>query len=162
MTTGEALTIDDLIDRAELIIIGEVKSALPSRWNTSDGRLPGEVTVDTITPDMVIFTDVDFNVRQYLKGKDDYDTVRIRALGGKVEQDEMIVSGGASLENGKTYLLFIEEDITGSTADIDPGHYWVLGGLQGVYEIINQKAVSVKDEWVLDDLIQYIQKALAN
>lgn len=154
------MSLDTLINEADLIVIGNLDVVYPARWNTSDGKLSKGTTVNTITPDKVIFTDVNFSVDQILKGQSDQKTVRIRSLGGIVGQDQMIVSGVASLETGKTYLLFLGRD-TGSTADIDPGHYFVRGGLQGLYQISDGKAISVKDEWQLEDLIIHIQNSLS-
>jgi hypothetical protein len=50
---------------------------------------------------------------------------------------------------------------TGSTANIDPGHFFVAGGLQGLYQIADGKAKSFRDEWVLEDLIAYIEQSLS-
>lgn len=155
------MDLDYLIKNSDLIVTGSVDIINPSRWNTLDGKLPRETTVHTITPDKVIFTDVIFRIDQTIKGQSGENTIRIRSLGGIVGQDQMTVSGVASLEMGKTYLLFLEPD-TGSTADIDPGHYFVRGGLQGVYQVLDGKAISIRDEWLLEDLIAYIQNALQN
>jgi hypothetical protein len=155
------MTLDDLITEADLIVVGNPDTISPSRWNTSDGKLPREVTVHTITPDMVIFTDVNFKVDQIIKGKSEKNIIRIRSLGGSVGEDQMVVSGVASLEIGKTYLLFLGQDI-GPTANIDPGYYLVRGGLQGLYEVFDGKAISITNEWQIDELIAYIQKSLLN
>ncbi len=154
------MSLDTLITEADLIVIGSVDKVHPSRWNTPSGKLPKGITVHTITPDKVIFTDVNFSVDQILKGQSNQKTVRIRSLGGVVGQDQMIVSGVASLEIGNTYLLFLGKD-TGSTADITPGHYFVRGGLQGLYQISEGKATSFRDEWLLEELIAYIEKSLS-
>lgn len=154
------MSLDTLIKEADLIVIGNVDTIYPSRWNTPNGNLPTGITVETITPDKVIFTDVNFIVGQIVKGNSEQKTVRIRSLGGMVGQDQMIVSGVASLEMGKTYLLFLVKD-TGSTAEINPGHYFVSGGLQGLYQISDGKVDSFRDEWQLEDLIAYIQNSVS-
>lgn len=155
------MSLDDLIIQADLIVIGSLDRMYPSRWNTPDGQLPKEVTVQTITPDKIIFTDMAFNVDQAVKRQNvPPNTIRIRSLGGIVGQDQMIVSGVASLETNTTYLLFLGVD-TGSTADIDPGHYFIRGGQQGMYKITDGKAVSFRDEWQVVDLIAYIEKSLS-
>ncbi len=154
------MSLDTLIAEADLIVTGSVDTIHPSRWNTLDGKLPKGTTVNTITPDKVIFTDANLSVDQILKGQSNQRTVRIRSLGGVVEQDQMIVSGVAPLEMGNTYLLFLGRD-TGSTAAIDPGHYFVRGGLQGLYEVFGGKAISLREEWQLEELIAYIQNSLA-
>jgi hypothetical protein len=49
----------------------------------------------------------------------------------------------------------------GSTADIDPGHYIFLGSIQGVYKVVNDRAISYRDEWALEELVAYIEKSLS-
>lgn len=154
------MSLDDLITQADLIVVGRANTVYPSRWNTPNGKLSKEITVETISPEMVIFTDTDFQIDKILKGKVEQPQVRVRTFGGEVEQDRMIVSGEPSLFSGQDYLLFLIKDNTGLTADIDPEHFVVLGAIQGVYQIHDGKAVSVNDEWLLDDLIEHIRKAL--
>ena len=155
----ESMSLDTLITDADLIVVGTADVAYPSRWNTPNGKLPRGTTVYSITPDKIIFTDINFNVNQVVKGEKKQNIVRIRSLGGVVEQDQMIADD-AILEFGKNYLLFLSQD-TRLTEDIDPIHYWTFG-YQGVYEISDGKAISVKDEWVLENLIAYIQNVLLN
>lgn len=153
------MSLDDLITTADLIVVGKPQTIHPSRWNTPDGKLPPGTTIQTITPDKIIFTDIDFDINQTIKGQEDQKSIRIRSLGGTVGQDRMLVNG-VVLDISRTYLLFLELDKAGSTANIIPGHYWVIGGYQGVYEITDGKALSFRDEWQLEDLISYIQKTL--
>jgi hypothetical protein len=155
------MSLDTLINESDLIVIGVVDKVHSSRWNTLDGKLPVGLTIHTITPDKVIFTDINFKADQVLKGQGNQKAVRIRTLGGTVENDQMIVNGTASFELGNTYLLFLGLD-TGATADINPGHYFVRGGLQGLYKVFNGKATNLKDEWFLEDLIAYIEQALSS
>lgn len=73
----------------------------------------------------------------------------------------MTISAEVSLDVDQSYLLFLIEDTLGTTAEINQGHYIVLGSIQGVYKLDGDKAVSYRDEWPLEDLIAYIQKALS-
>jgi hypothetical protein len=155
----EKMSIDDLIARSDLIVMGRADSVHPSRWNTSDGTLPNDVTVETISSDMIIFTDVDFHISETLKGETNQSQLYIRIFGGEVGQDRMIISGEPSLEAGQAYLLFLSND-SGSTSKIEPDHFLITGAVQGVYQILDDKAVSVSDEWLLQDLIDYIRKSL--
>ncbi|HLA07558.1 MAG TPA: hypothetical protein VJ022_08950, partial [Anaerolineales bacterium] len=93
---------------------------------------------------------------KFLKGEVSVPVIRIRIFGGQVGEDRMIVSDAPSYEIGKTYLLFLFSD-TGPTADIVPGAYY---GTSSPYEIKDGKAVSLGDEWLLEDLIAYIEKSL--
>lgn len=153
----ETMSIDDLISKSDLIVIGSLNTIHASRWNTPDGRRP----VEKITPDKIIFTDIDFNVTQFIKGKIQQENARIRSVGGTVEGDR-VITDNVIPEKNKTYLLFLYLDTVGSTAKIVPGHYWIRGtGAQGLYEIIGGKAISASDEWNLDELIAYIQKSIS-
>lgn len=154
------MSVETLITESDAIVIGSVDKIHPSRWNTADGQLPGNVTVHTITPDQVIFTDVNFRIDRILKASSSPKIVRIRSLGGMVQQDQMMVGGEATLDMGNTYLLFLVRD-TGSTAEINPGHYFVNGGLQGLYQFSDGQAISFRDSWVIGELLAYIENALS-
>lgn len=155
----EKMSIDDLIDKSDLVVIGWVDTIYPSRWNTLDGNLPNDVTVETISSDMVIFTDVSFSISEILKGKIEQSQVRVRTFGGEVKQDRMMISGEPLLIAGQTYLLFLSPD-TGLTSEIEPGHFLVTGAIQGAYQVSGDKAISASDEWLLQDLVDYIRKSL--
>lgn len=154
----EGMSIDDLIAKSDLIVMGWEDTVYPSRWNTSDGNLPNDVTVETISSDMIIFTDISFHISEILKGKIEQSQVRVRTFGGEVKQDRVIVFGQPSLEAGQTYLLFLRPD-TGTTSEIEPGHFLVTGAIQGAYQISGDKATSASDEWLLQDLVDYIRKS---
>jgi len=156
----QQMSLDNLIAHSDLIAIGTVDVIHPARWNTPDGLLPEEITARSITPDLLIFTDVEFSSGQILKGPSDTKAARIRALGGSVGQDQMIANDVA-LEINKSYLLFLVLDRAGTTSNIIPGHYWVTGGYQGLYEISDGKAISFRDDWQLEDLVAYIQDSLS-
>ncbi|MBE0681202.1 MAG: hypothetical protein IH589_04750 [Anaerolineales bacterium] len=154
------MSLDDLITESDLIVIGDLKTVHASRWNTPDGKRPEGISARSILPDHVIFTDLNINVNQIIKGDVRQKNARIRSLGGNVDNDQMIADKIIP-EMGKTYLLFLSLDVRGSTANIGPGHYWITGGgFQGMYEIVSDKAISKTDEWALDELIAYIQKTL--
>ncbi|MFZ5858594.1 MAG: hypothetical protein ACOYZ6_17335 [Chloroflexota bacterium] len=154
------MSLDELIDTSDLIAIGNLDTVNKSRWNTPNGRRPDGNPAKAITPDLVIFTDLDFGITRILKGDPKQNNARIRTLGGEVEGDRMI-SHDIVPEKDKTYLLFLRLDKSGSTANIDPGHYWITGGgFQGLYEITGDRAISSADERALEDLIIYIQNAL--
>jgi len=79
-------------------------------------------------------------------------------MGGQVGEDRMIFSGSPTYEFGKTYLLFLFLE-TGPTAKVVPGAYY---GTSSPYQIIDGKAISIDDEWLLEDLIAYIEKSLSS
>jgi hypothetical protein len=153
------MSLEDLIGKADLIVIGNFVKFHPSKWNTANGKLQDDATIETVSKQhLSIFTDADFQVVQYLKGDVQNSTIRIRTFGGQVGKDSMIVSGEPTYEAKQTYLLFLYYN-TGATANIDPGSYY---GSSIFYKITDGKAISIRDEWTLDDLAGYIQKVLAN
>ncbi|MBI3174585.1 MAG: hypothetical protein HYZ25_12745 [Chloroflexi bacterium] len=159
----EAMSLDDMIENSDAIIIGQVKIVYPSQWTTSDGELPSGFTYKKVIQEgLAIITDYEFAVEQTLKGGSEQDAIRIRKGGGAVGQDSMTVNGDVPLEMDKTYLFFLSLDTKGATANIGPEHYWISGGdMQGLYRIVDEKAISgTGDEWGLDDLVAYIQSKL--
>lgn len=156
----EEMSLNDLIHRADWIGVGELHSVDESRWNTSDGKLPEKITNINFDTRYIIYSDQILTPIQNLKGSWN-DPIRIRYFGGQVGQDRMMLSSERALEFQKTYLLFLVRDATWSHPnDID--HFIVLGSSQGIYEISGEKAVSTRDEWLLEDLIVYIEKTLSN
>ena len=151
---------DDLIKKAELIVIGEVVSTLPSRWNG-----PDRIDLKNASPEEVarahgLFTDSLISINQILKGNIVKPVVRVRSFIGETEKVRWVNESEPSFVIRRTYLLFLAKD-TGATARIDPGDYISLGAYQGVYEIVGGKAISRNDEWVLEDLIAYIQNSIS-
>lgn len=153
------MNLDELIGIADMIVIGDFLNIHPSRWSTANGKLPDNATIESVSQQHLrIFTDSNFKIAQYLKGDAQDPVIRIRTFGGQVGEDSMIVSGQPIYKTDQTYLLFLFYN-TGTTANIDPGTYY---GTSAPYEITDGKAVSVKDEWVLEELIAYIQNSLSS
>lgn len=135
----QALTLDDLIEQAELIVVGQVAQVAPARWNTADGSLSADITVENISADLTIYTDLGFESSTILAGTPP-DQLVIRIFSGQVGQDTQ-TTDGEQLVRDQAYLLFLARD-TGSTARIGPEHYVVFGAFQGVYEIDGGRAVA--------------------
>ncbi len=154
------MDLDDTIARTDLIAIGRIVTIEPSRWNTPDGRLPSDVTVKTISPELTIYTESEFQLERTLKGDVQLPSVRIRTFGGQVGRDWMIMEGEPVFTVGEKYLLFLVTD-TGSTVSFGPEHYLTLGTDQYLYTITHGKAVSLQDEWHVDDLVIHIQQSLS-
>lgn len=152
-------TLDDLIVKSDLIVIGEFTEVHPSRWSTLDGNLPESATIEKISEQhLTIFTDSDFHVIRFLKGEIKDPFVRVRTFGGQVGKDRMMVSDEPSYKVGQNYLLFLFRNI-GTTANINPDSYYGIGS---PFEIVDNKAFSEEEDWSFDDLIMYIEKMLAN
>lgn len=154
-------SIDDLIEKAEIIVIGEVKTNLPSRWNGPHGNDPKNISPEEISRAGGLFTDSLISITHTLKGDFRSPIIRVRAFTGKSDNVIWVSESQPSYVPTRIYLLFLVKDF-GTTAKVDPGDYIAVGSIQGVYEIIEGKAISANDEWVLEDLITYIQNALQN
>jgi len=152
--------VDDLINRAELIVIGEVKTNLPSQWRGPNGNDPKNATSEEVSRARGLFTDSLISIRQVLKGDEGKPVVRVRSFIGETEKVHWVNEGEPSFVIGKTYLIFLVKDF-GPTSNIDPGDYIAVGAYQGVYEIVDGRAMSANDEWALEELIAYIQNSLS-
>lgn len=158
----EEKTIDNLIQESELIIIGKVDTVFPSKWKLPNGKIPEYLTARTILEnDMSIITDHLISIDKMLKGNHTESTVRVRAFAGEIDQVRFVSSSEPSYRLGQSYLLFLHKD-HGPTQIVDPGDYIALNAIYGVYEIVDEKAISVGDEWLLEDLISYIEKSLSS
>ena len=152
--------VDEKIKEAELIVIGEVTTTLPSRWNGPDGGDPKNASPEDISRAHGLFTDSLVSINQILKGDVVKPVVRVRSFIGETQNVRWVNRSEPSYVVGKTYLLFLAKDI-GATAKIDIGDYVAVGAYQGVYEIVDGRAVSADDEWLLEDLIAYIEQSLS-
>lgn len=154
----EGLTDKELVSKASLIVLGTVERIHPSRWNTSDGLRPPNVTIQTISPTTIIFTDVDIKVNRYLKGSTSESVVRVRTLGGQVGQDSMIYSEEPEFQVSRSVIVFLtSEDVM--AGQIGPTHYRVVGAIQGKFDIEGSRATSKIKQLPIDDLIKLIQTA---
>jgi len=161
--TGGSLpyfTIDDKINKAELILIGKVTTTLPSMWMGPNGSDPKDASEKEIIRARGLFTDSLLSVKQIFKGEIADSQVRVRVFTGKTKTVVWASSSEPSYVKGRVYLLFLRED-AGPTAYINPGYYKSVGAFQGVYEIVGDRAISKDDEWNLEELIAYIQSKLA-
>lgn len=95
------LPIDQLVERSSAIVLGQVVSTAPARWDTPAGSRPTDVE------DHVIFHDVTVLCLQSLKGPiEEGEAFIIRMRGGTVGADSLTVEGEAALVPGQTaYLL---------------------------------------------------------
>jgi hypothetical protein len=153
------ISVDDVIKMSEIIVIGEVKATHPSLWMNSKDDIENASPED-ITNARGLFTDSVIDIQQVLKGDIKTPVVRVRSFVGQTENVVWTSDTEPSYTVGKTYILFLVKDF-GPTASINPGDYIAVGAYQGVYEIIGNKAVSRRDEWLLEDLLAYIQKVLS-
>ncbi len=153
-----AMDLDDLVSAAELIVLGQVETVYPSRWNTSDGQLPEGMTLANIDFSVYpLFTDHEVRVLQVLKGHPEQDHVRVRTFGGEYEGIGFVYFPSIVLEQGQTYLFLLGRCPECSTGHIIPEHYicWEVFTLSDNQAIPQRRPLEY--EFSLDDLIEYIR-----
>ncbi len=155
-----AKNIDDKIKEAELIVIGEVTTSLPSRWNGPYGNDPQNASPQAIATANGLFTDSIISVNKTLKGNAVDPVVRVRSFIGETPKVRWVDEYEPSFAKNRTYLLFLARDI-GATASVDPGYYVPVNEILGVYEINDNRAITKGDRWLLEELIAYIEKSLS-
>jgi hypothetical protein len=116
-TTVTKLSLEQLVQRADLIVQGQVQS-VSSQWD-QQRRL--------------VFTYVSIRVDEPLKGER-RQSVLIRQIGGSVGTIEMSVAGAAQFKTGQKALVFLKRQ--------DATTFQVVGMNQGVYRIVEDSAVS--------------------
>ena len=154
------LSIEDKIAESELIIIGEVVDEMPSKWKKEDEKNVLEASPQEIFNAGGLFTDAVFEIKKILKGDIVEKTIRVRSYIGETNSVRWENSSEPVFNKKQVFLLFLEKDI-GPTSNIDSGDYVSVNSNTAVYQIIDKKAISADDEWVLEDLINYIQKILS-
>jgi hypothetical protein len=154
------LSIDEKITEAQIILVGKAKTTLPSKWKYHNEKDTKRASSKEIYEAEGLFTDSILSVEQVLKGDFKEPIIRVRSFTGETEQIRWEDTSQVLYKKGHTYLLFLRQD-TGPTANVDPGYYRSVNANTAVYEIIDGRAISPDDEWVLDDLIAYIQNSVS-
>ncbi len=92
-TTGGQISISDLSSRSDMIVIGRVVS-IQSEWNAARTN---------------IYTKVDVNVDEVLKGSLSSGNLIVYQLGGQVGDIGEIVAGSPEFRPGELVLLFLSQ-----------------------------------------------------
>ena len=116
-TTVARLNLEQLVQRADLIVQGQVQSVY-SQWD--DER-------------HLVFTYISIRVDDPLKGER-RQSVLIRQLGGTAGTIQMSVAGVPQFRSGEMAIVFLKRQ--------DDGTFQVVGMNQGLYEIVENVAVS--------------------
>ena len=96
-----------LSEGADIIIIGKV-SDQNSRWNEDKTR---------------IYTDVNINVDEYLKGNTNRSSIIVTHLGGEVDEVGELYSHIPSFNNEEDVLLFVKKSKDDNTYNVFQGEY---------------------------------------
>lgn len=116
-TTVARLDLEQLVQRADIIVQGQVQS-VDFRWDPAS---------------RLVFTYISIRVDDLLKGKR-RQSVLIRQVGGRVGAIQMSVVGLPQFTKGERAIAFLKHQ--------DGGIFQVVGMSQGIYEITEDVAVS--------------------
>ena len=116
-TTVARLTLEQLVQSADLIVQGRVES-VESQWD-QQRRL--------------IFTYISIRVDEPLKGGNPQSVV-VRQVGGIAGAIQMSIAGAPQFKSGESAIVFLKH--------LDGGVFQVVGMNQGLYEIIDNVAVA--------------------
>ena len=137
-TTVAKLSLEQLVQRADLIVQGQVQSVY-SQWD-EQRRL--------------VFTYVSIRVDEPLKGGQ-RESILIRQIGGKFGTIEMSVAGAPQFRSAERALLFLKRQ--------DATTFQVVGMNQGLFRIVEDSAVSnVSGIDLLDSKTGKIMKPLVD
>jgi hypothetical protein len=116
-TTVPRLNLDQLVQRADLIVQGHVESVY-SQWD-EERRL--------------VFTYISIRVDESFKGER-RRSVLIRQVGGTVGTIQMSIAGVPQFKSGEMAIVFLKH--------LDDSAFQVVGMSQGLYKIVENFAVS--------------------
>lgn len=123
-TFMKKLTLDDLTEKAKVIVIGKVES-IESRWNEEH---------------TMIFTYVDIIPNSFLKGFIGGGKITVKLLGGSVGDIETVVLGSPRFENGEETVLFLNSGY----GEWFQNFYAVVGLAQGKFDVSYDPNTSAK------------------
>lgn len=126
-----------LAQESDVIVIGDVKEILPSRWATKDGKKPINFY------DEHIYTDVIIEVDEYLKNPQPAEEITVRIMVGKVGIDQIICDEEAEFKPKERVLLFLTTKDS-YTKNIGSEHFNVIGGAHGKFTIEDGQAIRPK------------------
>ena len=128
VTTSSALmirlTLDDLIEKSDAIVIGKVVDIFPSRSGTEP----------LWSSFLKIFTDVIIQTESYLYGEPQPAYIAVRVMGGSVDNITMWVEDESVFNLGEEVALFLDQmksDITPPDGFESAEYYRVTGAMQG-------------------------------
>jgi hypothetical protein len=120
------LTMDDLIDKSDVVVIGKVIDIFPAR----------RVDINGSSRDWIIITDAVIEVERYLYGQSRSPYIAVMVQGGRVEQTFVWVEDQPEFHLGGEVVLFLhhpELKISPPERFEDADFYMVTGSMQGKF-----------------------------
>ena len=146
-----------LAQESDMIVIGEVKEILPSKWTTEDGKKPINFY------DERIYTDVIIEVDEYLKNPQPTEKITVRTMEGQIGNDRIMSDVQAEFEPAEKVFLFLTTEDP-YTKNIGGEHFMVTGLIYGKFTIEDGQAIRLEvieryRTIPLQDLLETIEKS---
>lgn len=139
-------SLDKLVSMSDSIVIAEVVSVLPSRWNTKSGEKP------TVNNGSTIYTDANIKIVESLKGSLSGTSVTVRVIGGTVGQDKQYAENQPLYSVNEKVLVFLKNDNDPRTKDVGNSHMITAGLMQGkIYIPANNEIIIGDTKMSLDE-----------
>ena len=114
------LSTEELVARADLIVIGEVVST-DCEWDDAN---------------LLIYTLATLEVEKDIKNTSPSSHLTIRYVGGTVDNITLIIPGYCTLSRTENVLLYLEEE--------DGNTFRILGNVLGKHQIVSESETGVK------------------
>jgi len=133
------LTMDDLIEKSDVVVIGKVVDIFPAR----------RVDIDGSSRDWIITTDAVIEVERYLYGQSRSPYIAVMVQGGRVEQTFVWVEDQPEFNLGEEVALFLNHpqlEITPPQGFEAADYYMVTGSMQGKFSYKDGYMVNLEGE----------------
>jgi hypothetical protein len=120
------LTLDDLIEKSDVVVIGKVVDIFPAR----------RADINEASRDWIITTDAVIKVERYLYGQSRSPYIAVMVQGGRVEQTFVRVEDQPEFNLGQEVALFLNHpqlEITPPEEFEAANYYMVTGSMQGKF-----------------------------
>lgn len=127
------VSLDDMIETADAIVVGKVASILEPRWCES-----------MIKGNKAICHDVIIEVDRYLYGQVESNRIAVLVYGGRIENTRMECDRMPEFITGEKVILILNRipDVVTPYSSIDPADYYTIAGIyQGKYRLDNGNVI---------------------
>lgn len=135
------LNEEELIEKADLIVKGEVKKNLPAVWNTENGILKSNDDIN----DYSMYHDVVIEIEEVYKGEIDTKEIYVRKVGGVIDNTH-IITNSKEYNEGEKVILYLAKDTSSLTAKNGPEHYFELSEKGQIWIHDDGKTVNALNE----------------
>lgn len=97
------LTLEEATQAADTIVVGTVKKVDSPKWNSKDGKEPDDSVKLIIKPTTI-------EVDQYLKNPQKDKSLQVINVGGRIENETIIVENSIGFNEGEKIIAFLVKD----------------------------------------------------